>query len=116
MAALSTAPRLVAHGKGRAATKKGDENEKISLAEDLMREHGVLKRVLLIYRAIMNRIDSKRDFPPDVIISSARLIRAFVEDYHEKLEEDYLSPGSARRTNWWIWSTFSTSNIRRAVY
>src|SRR5450755_4530065 len=79
MAALSTAPRLVAHGKGRAATKKGDENEKISLAEDLMREHGVLKRVLLIYRAIMNRIDSKRDFPPDVIISSAKLIRAFVE-------------------------------------
>jgi hemerythrin-like domain-containing protein len=92
MAALSTAPRLVAHGKGRAATKKGDENEKISLAEDLMREHGVLKRVLLIYRAIMNRIDSKRDFPPDVIISSAKLIRAFVEDYHEKLEEDYLFP------------------------
>jgi len=92
MAALSTAPRLVAQGKGRAATKKGDENEEISLAEDLMREHGVLKRVLLIYRAIMNRIDRKRDFPPDVIISSAKLIRAFVEDYHEKLEEDYLFP------------------------
>ena len=67
MAALSTAPRLVAQGKGRAATKKGDENEKISLAEDLMREHGVLKRVLLIYRAIMNRIDSKRDFPLDAV-------------------------------------------------
>ena len=32
MAALSTVPRLVAQGKGRAATKKGDENEKISLA------------------------------------------------------------------------------------
>ena len=92
MAALSTAPRLVAQGKGRAATKKGDENEKISLAEDLMREHGVLKRVLLIYREIMNRIDSKRDFPPDVVISPAKLIRAFVEDYHEKLEEDYLFP------------------------
>src|SRR5664279_5692897 len=60
--------------------------------EDLMREHGVLKRVLLIYREVMNRIDSKRDFPPDVVISSAKLIRAFVEDYHEKLEEDYLFP------------------------
>ena len=35
MAALSTAPRLVAQGKGRAATKKGDEDEKISLAENL---------------------------------------------------------------------------------
>ena len=92
VAALSTAPRLVAQGKGRAATKKGDEDDKISLSEDLMREHGVLKRVLLIYREIMNRIDSKRDFPPDVVISSAKLIRTFVEDYHEKLEEDYLFP------------------------
>src|ERR1035441_4151530 len=92
MAAMSTAPRLVAQGKGRAATKKGDEDEKISLAEDLMREHGVLKRVLLIYREVMNRIDSKRDFPPNVVFSSAHMIRAFVEDYHEKLEEDYLFP------------------------
>jgi hemerythrin-like domain-containing protein len=58
----------------------------------LMREHGVLKRVLLIYREVMNRIDSKRDFPPDVVMSSAKLIRSFVEDYHEKLEEDYLFP------------------------
>ena len=89
---LSASPRLLEQGKSRAATKKSDENERISLAEDLMREHGVLKRVLLIYREIMNRIDSKRDFPPDVVISSAKLIRAFVEDYHEKLEEDYLFP------------------------
>jgi hemerythrin-like domain-containing protein len=76
----------------RGAEKKGDEEEEISPAEDLMREHGVLKRILLIYREVMNRIDSKRDFPPDVVMSSARLIRSFVEDYHEKLEEDYLFP------------------------
>jgi hemerythrin-like domain-containing protein len=71
--------------------EKGKEEE-VSPAEDLMREHGVLKRVLLIYREVMNRIDSKRDFPPDVVMSSAKLIRSFVEDYHEKLEEDYLFP------------------------
>jgi hemerythrin-like domain-containing protein len=73
---------------------KDDENkeEEISPAEDLMREHGVLKRVLLVYREVMNRIDSKREFPPDVVMASAKLIRAFVEDYHEKLEEDYLFP------------------------
>ena len=92
VAALSTSPRLVAQAKGRAAAKKGGEDEKISLGEDLMREHGVLKRVLLIYQAIMNRIDSKWDFPPDMVISSAKLIPAFVEDYHERLEEDYLFP------------------------
>ena len=72
--------------------KKGEEEEDVSPAEDLMREHGILKRVLLIYREVMNRIDSKREFPPDVVLSSAKLIRSFVEDYHEKLEEDYLFP------------------------
>src|SRR5437868_6792525 len=78
--------------RNKPAAKKGDEDEEISPAEDLMREHSVLKRVLLIYREVMNRIDSKRDFPPDVVMSSAKLIRTFVEDYHEKLEEDYLFP------------------------
>ena len=75
-----------------AAQKKKEEEEEVSPAEDLMREHGVLKRVLLIYRNIIERIDARRDYPPDVVMSSARLIRAFVEDYHEKLEEDYLFP------------------------
>jgi hemerythrin-like domain-containing protein len=87
---------LMAQAKPKSAAKKGSEKEKeedeVSPAEDLMREHGVLKRVLLIYREVMNRIDSKRDFPPDVVMSSAKLIRTFVEDYHEKLEEDYLFP------------------------
>jgi hemerythrin-like domain-containing protein len=86
-----TAPGLFAQEKKKAGGK-GDEDEDVSPAEDLMREHGVLKRVLLIYRDVMNRIDGKRDFPPDVVMGSARLIRAFVEDYHEKLEEDYLFP------------------------
>lgn len=57
-----------------------------------MREHGVLKRVLLIYRHISDRIETKQEFPPAVVASSARLIRDFVENYHEKLEEDYLFP------------------------
>src|SRR5690349_6981016 len=75
-----------------AQHKKQDDDEEISPAEDLMREHGVLKRVLLIYREVINRIDAKREFPPEVVMSSAKLIRSFVEDYHEKLEQDYLFP------------------------
>jgi len=71
---------------------KKDSDEDVSPAEDLMREHGVLKRVLLIYRDIINRIDGRQDFSPDVVVGSAKLIRSFVEDYHEKLEEDYLFP------------------------
>jgi hemerythrin-like domain-containing protein len=90
---------LAAEKKSGHSKKEKDEEEEISPAEDLMREHGVLKRVLLIYREVMNRIDSKRDFPPDVVMSSAKLIRAFVEDYHEKLEEDYLFPRFRKANN-----------------
>jgi len=90
-AILQVTPLLEGQAK-HAANKDKDEDEEISPAEDLMREHGVLKRVLLIYRDIVGRIDAGRDFPPAVVMSSARLIRSFVEDYHEKLEEDYLFP------------------------
>ncbi len=83
---LSGAPRPAAPQKAK------EEEEDVSPAEDLMREHGVLKRVLLIYREIIRRVDSKQEFPPNVLLGSARLIRSFVEDYHEKLEEDYLFP------------------------
>jgi hemerythrin-like domain-containing protein len=69
-----------------------EKEEDVSPAEDLMREHGVLKRVLLIYRHVAERIEAKREFPSDVIVSSAQLIHDFVESYHEKLEEDYLFP------------------------
>ena len=89
---LITVPGLLGQGKATKAGSKSDDDEDVSPAEDLMREHGVLKRVLLIYREVVNRLDSKHDFSPDVVMGSAKLIRAFVEDYHEKLEEDFLFP------------------------
>lgn len=81
-----------------AALLRGAENEKqskeieVGPPEDLMREHGVLKRVLLIYGEALRRLDAKQDFPPDALADAARIIRSFVEDYHEKLEEDFLFP------------------------
>ena len=57
-----------------------------------MREHGVLKRILLIYGEAVRRIDGKEDLPPEPLADSAKIIREFVEDYHEKLEEDFLFP------------------------
>jgi len=71
--------------------KKG-EGEEISPAEDLMREHGALNRLLLIYDEELRRIERKQDVEIDVLGKAADIIRHFVEDYHEKLEEDYLFP------------------------
>lgn len=75
-----------------ATEKKNEEQEEVSPAEDLMREHGVLKRVLLIYAEAIRRIDSNQDLPPDTVADSAKIIRSFIEDYHEKLEENFLFP------------------------
>ena len=68
------------------------KEEDVSPAEDLMREHGVLKRVLLIYAEGVRRLDARQDLPPESLAESARVIRGFIEDYHEKLEEEHLFP------------------------
>ena len=76
----------------RAKGKQDKPAEEISPPEDLMREHGVLKRILLVYGEALRRIDTNEDLPPEPLAQSAKIIRAFVEDYHEKLEENYLFP------------------------
>ena len=77
---------------GRAEDKKQGGDEDVSTNEDLMREHGILKRVLLAYDEIIRRIHARQDFSPQYVIDGATIIRKFVEDYHEKLEEDHLFP------------------------
>ena len=71
---------------------QGKEQIEVTPAEDLMREHGLLKRILLIYEEIGRRIAAQKDFPTGSVTNSARIIRSFIEEYHEKLEEDYLFP------------------------
>jgi hemerythrin-like domain-containing protein len=70
----------------------GRQEEKVTPAEDLMREHGVLKRILLIYEEVGARIAARKDFPPAALAKSAHIIRTFIEGYHEKLEEEHLFP------------------------
>jgi hemerythrin-like domain-containing protein len=76
--------------RGRNASVSPEEE--VSANEDLMREHGVLKRALLIYREVLRRLGSPGEFPPDVLTDTAQLIRRFVEEYHEKQEEQYIFP------------------------
>ena len=78
-----------AKSQEKANKKKGEE---VSPPEDLMREHGVLRRILLIYEDIQGRLNSAKEFPPEVLSRSADIIQKFIEQYHEKLEEDYLFP------------------------
>ena len=72
--------------------KEKDEEEEVSTNEDLMREHGILKRVMLCYEEVIRRIRGRQDFPPQAVTDGATIIRKFIEDYHEKLEENHLFP------------------------
>ena len=60
--------------------------------EDLMREHGVLKRILLVYREGIRRLQADEPDPSHALNESATIIRTFIEDYHEHLEEQYVFP------------------------
>jgi hemerythrin-like domain-containing protein len=73
-------------------SKGEDEGQEVSPPEDLMQEHGLLNRVLLIYDNCRGHLINKESFPRKAIADSANIIRTFVEDYHEKQEEQYLFP------------------------
>ena len=88
--ALTT--KLFANTSIKPAHLLQEKEEEVSPNEDLMREHGILKRVLLVYQEIIDRITRKTEFPPNAVVDSANIIRRFIEDYHERLEEDYLFP------------------------
>lgn len=85
-AAAAKAPGLH-EGEGG---KEGEEG--VAPPEDLMREHGVLNRILLMYEESVRRLDAGHALPIEIVASSADIIRRFIEQYHEKLEEDFLFP------------------------
>ena len=78
-------------GKDKDNDKDKDEDE-VTPVEDLMREHGVLRRVMYLYDEAALRLDGKRDVPLDALAACAGIVRRVIEDYHEKLEEDFLFP------------------------
>jgi hemerythrin-like domain-containing protein len=88
---LGAGALLLAGCGKRAAAPEAEKPEDVSPAEDLMREHGVLNRILLVYEESVRRLSAQGD-PFDAIASSADIIERFIEDYHEKLEEDFLFP------------------------
>lgn len=89
----STPAATAATRAAQAKNDRGEEEKEVTATEDLMREHGVIRRVLVVYREVSPRlVSSPRSVQPDLLQKAARLIRNFGEDYHEKLEEAHLFP------------------------
>ena len=74
------------------AEKKLDPDQGVTAPEDLMKEHGVLNRCLLIYEEGMKRMQKPQDISPEVFNHTAQLVRKFVEEYHEQNEEKFIFP------------------------
>jgi hemerythrin-like domain-containing protein len=87
---LRTAARAES-ARGAPPPRKRAEAD-IAPPEDLMREHGVLNRILLLYEEGVRRLDEGRPLPIETIASAAEIVRRFVEQYHERLEEEHLFP------------------------
>jgi hemerythrin-like domain-containing protein len=78
--------------RGVEHPRSGEGDDEVTPAEDLMREHGVLRRVMYLYDETSMRLDAQRDVPLDALAACAGIVRRVIEDYHEKLEEDFLFP------------------------
>jgi hemerythrin-like domain-containing protein len=86
---LFTALPATAAGKKPPAKK---EEPEVAPAEDLMREHGVLRRVLFLYDEAARRLEGGDRPPLDAVAAGAGIVRKVIEDYHEKLEENFIFP------------------------
>jgi hemerythrin-like domain-containing protein len=66
--------------------------------EDLMREHGVLRRAFLVYQECVGRLRAGVAVDAAALHETATLFRAFGEDYHErKLEEAFIFPALRKK-------------------
>jgi hemerythrin-like domain-containing protein len=80
-------------GAGWAATASpAPASDGIPPDDDLMREHGVLKRVLLCYRAMTAQAQPGHPLPAAHMQDAALIIHDFIEGFHEGLEEGYVFP------------------------
>lgn len=81
----------------RADEAKGTgagQEKPVGAVEDLMREHGILRRILMVYQEVIPRLEKEESgWDVDAVRQAAQLFRRFGEDYHEtRLEEENIFP------------------------
>ena len=87
---------------GAAATEGGNllaadgPSKTVPPGEDLMQEHGVLKRVLLVYRAAIDRFAAGTAVPTSAVHGGATVVHDYIEGFHEQLEEVHVFPALRR--------------------
>jgi hemerythrin-like domain-containing protein len=92
LAGIAPAALAAAAGARQMGAPSWDPDQGVTAPEDLMKEHGVLNRCLLVYEEGTRRLRDRQEVPPELFQHTASLIRRFVEQYHEKNEEKYIFP------------------------
>lgn len=83
---------------GAAPGRADEPEEEVTATEDLMREHGVLRRILIVYSETAGKL--RRDaaaVDAKAVAAAATLFRELGEQYHERmLEEQHVFPAVRR--------------------
>jgi hemerythrin-like domain-containing protein len=92
--ATANAPSTTSSAAAASDEKDKPKENEVTATEDLMREHGIIRRAIVVYRESAMRLRAKpASVPFDALQKTAKLFRSFAEDYHEKqLEEIHLFP------------------------
>src|SRR5947209_2159498 len=103
---LALAPGVVL----AADEQKDKAAEEVAAAEDLMREHGVLNRVLLIYEEGLRRLRGRDEVAPTCSTSpppwSASSSRTTTRNWRRSSSSRASRSGKC----WWPWSRSSASS------
>src|SRR6478609_4301811 len=92
LSACASAAKGAAKSPEREDEHGGQREAEVSPGEDLMQEHGVLERVVIVYEAAALRIERSERLDASVVSKAAGIVRRFVEDYHERTEEKFVFP------------------------
>lgn len=60
--------------------------------ELLDRQHGLLHRSVSILEEVRGGMDARMDLPPEIIQGTVEVIRRFLVDFHQKVEDKHLFP------------------------
>ena len=90
-ALLLATPALADHRRQATPKTKATEGG-ITATERLMRDSGVLLRIMSIYEAGARRLGGGEDIEPKIFTLAAETMRDFVHGYHEKQEDELVFP------------------------
>lgn len=88
---LSGAQTLAALAVISSPAAFASEEDEATPLEDLMHEHGILNRLMLIYEEAERRIGGEKA-PYRELAKAAEIMRTFMESHHNVIEEEFIFP------------------------